>query len=155
MGISESGIIRGDKKIALHGKLESTGYGIAVDSPYDGFIAGSEDIRHVFSVAPRIKEIILTDDTKIDTGTKRLAVAGKNRNFYIAVARHFINCVVQVYEQVLTNGIVPFRPVQGNQCQRAFYFKQYCFFHGVTPFSCLLYTSDAADEEDSVDLGGR
>ena len=22
-------------------------------------------------------------------------------------------------------------------------------------FSCLLYTSDAADEEDSVDLGGR
>src|SRR5664279_3063304 len=23
------------------------------------------------------------------------------------------------------------------------------------PLSCLLYTSDAADEEDSVDLGGR
>ena len=23
------------------------------------------------------------------------------------------------------------------------------------PKSCLLYTSDAADEEDSVDLGGR
>ena len=23
------------------------------------------------------------------------------------------------------------------------------------PFTCLLYTSDAADEEDSVDLGGR
>ena len=23
------------------------------------------------------------------------------------------------------------------------------------PVSCLLYTSDAADEEDSVDLGGR
>eukprot|EP00658_Telonema_sp_P-2_P053427 TRINITY_DN4196_c0_g1_i2.p1 TRINITY_DN4196_c0_g1~~TRINITY_DN4196_c0_g1_i2.p1 ORF type:complete len:142 (+),score=30.91 TRINITY_DN4196_c0_g1_i2:377-802(+) len=23
------------------------------------------------------------------------------------------------------------------------------------PYSCLLYTSDAADEEDSVDLGGR
>ena len=24
-----------------------------------------------------------------------------------------------------------------------------------TPSPCLLYTSDAADEEDSVDLGGR
>eukprot|EP00658_Telonema_sp_P-2_P024235 TRINITY_DN19735_c0_g1_i4.p2 TRINITY_DN19735_c0_g1~~TRINITY_DN19735_c0_g1_i4.p2 ORF type:complete len:163 (+),score=32.23 TRINITY_DN19735_c0_g1_i4:762-1250(+) len=24
-----------------------------------------------------------------------------------------------------------------------------------SPYSCLLYTSDAADEEDSVDLGGR
>ena len=23
------------------------------------------------------------------------------------------------------------------------------------PLTCLLYTSDAADEEDSVDLGGR
>ena len=23
------------------------------------------------------------------------------------------------------------------------------------PYDCLLYTSDAADEEDSVDLGGR
>ena len=29
------------------------------------------------------------------------------------------------------------------------------FFHLVLPSSCLLYTSDAADEEDSVDLGGR
>ena len=27
-------------------------------------------------------------------------------------------------------------------------------FEGVTYF-CLLYTSDAADEEDSVDIGGR
>ena len=26
---------------------------------------------------------------------------------------------------------------------------------GTTPFSCLLYTSDAADERSSVDLGGR
>ena len=26
---------------------------------------------------------------------------------------------------------------------------------GNASFSCLLYTSDAADEEDSVDLGGR
>src|SRR5664279_6158855 len=26
---------------------------------------------------------------------------------------------------------------------------------GLTPWGCLLYTSDAADEEDSVDLGGR
>src|SRR5674536_290534 len=26
---------------------------------------------------------------------------------------------------------------------------------GVRPGHCLLYTSDAADEEDSVDLGGR
>src|SRR5665648_1302246 len=25
----------------------------------------------------------------------------------------------------------------------------------VPPYDCLLYTSDAADEEDSVDLGGR
>ena len=25
----------------------------------------------------------------------------------------------------------------------------------VIPSTCLLYTSDAADEEDSVDLGGR
>ena len=30
------------------------------------------------------------------------------------------------------------------------------FFHRVTQlFSCLLYTSDAADERSSVDLGGR
>ena len=29
-----------------------------------------------------------------------------------------------------------------------------CIF-GVSPEGCLLYTSDAADEEDSVDLGGR
>ena len=29
-------------------------------------------------------------------------------------------------------------------------------FHHITPRdTCLLYTSDAADEEDSVDLGGR
>src|SRR5664280_2808982 len=27
--------------------------------------------------------------------------------------------------------------------------------HPAPPWSCLLYTSDAADEEDSVDLGGR
>src|SRR5664279_1234122 len=27
--------------------------------------------------------------------------------------------------------------------------------HRETPSTCLLYTSDAADEEDSVDLGGR
>src|SRR5664279_6529970 len=27
--------------------------------------------------------------------------------------------------------------------------------HGVRRYVCLLYTSDAADEEDSVDLGGR
>src|SRR5664279_6529387 len=26
---------------------------------------------------------------------------------------------------------------------------------GWLPYTCLLYTSDAADEEDSVDLGGR
>ena len=26
---------------------------------------------------------------------------------------------------------------------------------GMYAFACLLYTSDAADEEDSVDLGGR
>ena len=70
MGIGEPGILRGDEKIALHGKLESTGDGIAVDSSDDGFIAGSEDIWQVFSVAPRIKKIILADDTKIDTGTK-------------------------------------------------------------------------------------
>src|SRR5665648_1274167 len=25
----------------------------------------------------------------------------------------------------------------------------------IPPYNCLLYTSDAADEEDSVDLGGR
>jgi len=83
----------------------------------------------------RSVKIIFTDDAKIDTGTKLLAVAGKNRNFYIAVARHFIDCVVQVYEQVMTNGIVPFRSVQGNQRQRAFSFKQYGFFHDVTPFA--------------------
>ena len=33
----------------------------------------------------------------------------------------------------------------------------YIVFDGIiiTALSCLLYTSDAADEEDSVDLGGR
>eukprot|EP00658_Telonema_sp_P-2_P034301 TRINITY_DN25053_c0_g1_i1.p1 TRINITY_DN25053_c0_g1~~TRINITY_DN25053_c0_g1_i1.p1 ORF type:complete len:111 (+),score=33.40 TRINITY_DN25053_c0_g1_i1:241-573(+) len=29
------------------------------------------------------------------------------------------------------------------------------FWFGAEYFCCLLYTSDAADEEDSVDLGGR
>eukprot|EP00828_Plagiopyla_frontata_P027509 TRINITY_DN3571_c0_g1_i2.p1 TRINITY_DN3571_c0_g1~~TRINITY_DN3571_c0_g1_i2.p1 ORF type:complete len:102 (+),score=4.34 TRINITY_DN3571_c0_g1_i2:66-371(+) len=29
------------------------------------------------------------------------------------------------------------------------------FYLIVSPCTCLLYTSDAADEEDSVDLGGR
>src|SRR5664279_5665525 len=29
------------------------------------------------------------------------------------------------------------------------------FRSDLNPMSCLLYTSDAADEEDSVDLGGR
>jgi hypothetical protein len=135
VGIGEPGILRGYEKIALHGKLEPTGDGIAVDSPYDGFIAGSKDIRHVFPVAPWIKEIILADDTKIDAGAKRLAIAGKDRNFYIAIARHFIDRIVQVYQQVLTDGIVPFRSVQGNQRKLAFYFKQYGFIHDVTPFS--------------------
>ena len=36
--------------------------------------------------------------------------------------------------------------------QELFYFIQFVIKR-VTP--CLLYTSDAADEEDSVDLGGR
>ena len=27
--------------------------------------------------------------------------------------------------------------------------------HGTNPWNCLLYTSDAADERSSVDLGGR
>jgi hypothetical protein len=135
VGIGEPGILRGDEKIALNGKLEPTGDGIAVDSPYDGFIAGSKDIRHVFPVAPWIKEIILADDTKIDAGAERPAVTGKDRNLYIAVARHFIDRIVQVYQKVLTDGIVPFRSVQGNQRKLAFYFKQYSFIHDVTPFS--------------------
>ena len=29
------------------------------------------------------------------------------------------------------------------------------FLQHAVPYTCLLYTSDAADEEDSVDLGGR
>ncbi|GAB5798571.1 hypothetical protein JMUB7518_28110 [Staphylococcus aureus] len=28
-------------------------------------------------------------------------------------------------------------------------------FNGTVPLACLLYTSDAADELDGVDLGGR
>ena len=32
---------------------------------------------------------------------------------------------------------------------------QYGKFVGFSSLGCLLYTSDAADEEDSVDLGGR
>ena len=32
--------------------------------------------------------------------------------------------------------------------------KQFIEVSGI-PIICLLYTSDAADEEDSVDLGGR
>src|SRR5664279_6010934 len=31
----------------------------------------------------------------------------------------------------------------------------YLFYDSLLPYVCLLYTSDAADEEDSVDLGGR
>ena len=32
----------------------------------------------------------------------------------------------------------------------------FCFYEDIdNPNFCLLYTSDAADEEDSVDLGGR
>src|SRR5664280_61948 len=37
------------------------------------------------------------------------------------------------------------------------YSLRYCWssMFGTPPRLCLLYTSDAADEEDSVDLGGR
>ena len=31
----------------------------------------------------------------------------------------------------------------------------YDYIHYYSVYTCLLYTSDAADEEDSVDLGGR
>ena len=31
----------------------------------------------------------------------------------------------------------------------------YAYGGDFNPYDCLLYTSDAADEEDSVDLGGR
>ena len=34
-------------------------------------------------------------------------------------------------------------------------FNRQFFDQSLTTNSCLLYTSDAADEEDSVDLGGR
>ena len=33
--------------------------------------------------------------------------------------------------------------------------KRFSFVGEGCGYSCLLYTSDAADEEDSVDLGGR
>ena len=33
--------------------------------------------------------------------------------------------------------------------------EAYQIFSALLPCYCLLYTSDAADEEDSVDLGGR
>eukprot|EP00656_Telonema_subtile_P002042 TRINITY_DN10891_c0_g1_i1.p1 TRINITY_DN10891_c0_g1~~TRINITY_DN10891_c0_g1_i1.p1 ORF type:complete len:116 (+),score=2.52 TRINITY_DN10891_c0_g1_i1:67-414(+) len=33
--------------------------------------------------------------------------------------------------------------------------RSHCQYAPKHPVSCLLYTSDAADEEDSVDLGGR
>ena len=36
------------------------------------------------------------------------------------------------------------------------YYSRINFYNSIIEFySCLLYTSDAADEEDSVDLGGR
>ena len=43
------------------------------------------------------------------------------------------------------------------KCQSVFLWNSVCFFAGcIAAISvCLLYTSDAADEEDSVDLGGR
>ena len=33
--------------------------------------------------------------------------------------------------------------------------KSHKFYNLLTPKPCLLYTSDAADERSSVDLGGR
>ena len=40
----------------------------------------------------------------------------------------------------------------GSKGQAVFQIAENC---GILKYSCLLYTSDAADEEDSVDLGGR
>eukprot|EP00658_Telonema_sp_P-2_P064447 TRINITY_DN53445_c0_g1_i1.p1 TRINITY_DN53445_c0_g1~~TRINITY_DN53445_c0_g1_i1.p1 ORF type:complete len:122 (-),score=41.99 TRINITY_DN53445_c0_g1_i1:108-473(-) len=47
-------------------------------------------------------------------------------------------------EMLCTDFTIAIKDVKNEQ-------KCYIFTHG----SCLLYTSDAADEEDSVDLGGR
>src|SRR5665648_1287550 len=44
------------------------------------------------------------------------------------------------------------RPLAGEDDQSYFYWSEKLFR---PVFNCLLYTSDAADEEDSVDLGGR
>ena len=43
----------------------------------------------------------------------------------------------------------------GNKNKKYKKSKNWDFSKGVNPWFCLLYTSDAADEEDSVDLGGR
>eukprot|EP00656_Telonema_subtile_P009399 TRINITY_DN14411_c0_g1_i2.p1 TRINITY_DN14411_c0_g1~~TRINITY_DN14411_c0_g1_i2.p1 ORF type:complete len:141 (-),score=42.32 TRINITY_DN14411_c0_g1_i2:72-494(-) len=46
--------------------------------------------------------------------------------------------------------------VQGwSDCQLAVHHGRLVLFHKTVSMYCLLYTSDAADEEDSVDLGGR
>eukprot|EP00658_Telonema_sp_P-2_P078194 TRINITY_DN7265_c0_g1_i8.p1 TRINITY_DN7265_c0_g1~~TRINITY_DN7265_c0_g1_i8.p1 ORF type:complete len:102 (-),score=5.21 TRINITY_DN7265_c0_g1_i8:100-405(-) len=52
----------------------------------------------------------------------------------------------------------PFPHIQLDHLHFHFLFiftKLFCTHHSVLLYTCLLYTSDAADEEDSVDLGGR
>src|SRR5664280_1841417 len=73
-----------------------------------------------------------------------------------------VGCVLLLFSAASTccvlKKIVPFFMTKSR-------YPVFCFFDGLpcdvagmeTPWSpiCLLYTSDAADEEDSVDLGGR
>ena len=42
-----------------------------------------------------------------------------------------------------------------NICGEKIFFSLRRCYHWPPKGDCLLYTSDAADEEDSVDLGGR
>src|SRR5664280_717380 len=42
-----------------------------------------------------------------------------------------------------------------DNCQIISFFFFSCTYSVIVNYCCLLYTSDAADEEDSVDLGGR
>eukprot|EP00658_Telonema_sp_P-2_P047790 TRINITY_DN36383_c0_g1_i3.p1 TRINITY_DN36383_c0_g1~~TRINITY_DN36383_c0_g1_i3.p1 ORF type:complete len:150 (+),score=15.91 TRINITY_DN36383_c0_g1_i3:641-1090(+) len=100
--------------------------------PHDG--GGSDG-----SVAHSTVNLQHLDHLLLDPGSPaRLGASLHRRRVYEKVAPQDVDCV-DFAGHLMSRKLTPVTAM---------------FQYG-TPYSCLLYTSDAADEEDSVDLGGR